>query len=165
MSASDKIFWSLKAQRSFLSKIKRSDGCWEWQAACDKGGYGRFTLNLNGPTRRTVRVFAHRAIYDMLKGSVPANMQVCHTCDNPPCCNPDHLFLGTPADNMADKIAKGRAACGAIMRTNSKLTEEVVREIRSLHGAVMQKDLAHRFGVSKQTISKIVLRQHWKHVA
>lgn len=152
-----KTFWSTADQRRFLSKVRCSEGCWEWQAYCLPGGYGQFSI-------AGQNVLAHRAVYDLLKGSVSDGAHVCHKCDNPKCCNPEHLFLGTQADNMADKIAKGRAACGAVLRTNSKLTEDAVREIRSLHGKVLQRELACRFGVSQATISEISSHKKWKQV-
>lgn len=111
-----------------------------------------------------MRVFAHRAAYDILKGSVPANMCVCHTCDNPSCCNPDHLFLGTHADNRADQKAKGRTMVGS-KHHGSKLTEADVKKIRSLHGQYPHTEIAKQYGVSDRTINVIVSRKRWKHVA
>ena len=72
--------------------------CWEWRGLRDKHGYGR-----KGPYKTT-----HRLAWEWANGPVPAGMCVLHRCDNPPCCNPDHLFLGTQADNLADMVAKGR---------------------------------------------------------
>ncbi len=81
--------------------VAKGDGCWEWQAQRDKDGYGRI--------ERVGRVFrAHRAAYELAYGPIPDGLQVCHTCDNPPCIRPDHLFLGTSRDNWQDSIDKGR---------------------------------------------------------
>lgn len=123
-----------------------ADQCWEWQGSRNPKGYGWFGAgNL-----------VHRMVYTVLVGAVPDGLQVCHACDNPPCCNPAHLWLGTNDDNQADKKAKGR----------SKLTWLIVDEIRELYAAgETQVTLAERFGVSQGTVSAIVRRELWKEKA
>lgn len=76
----------------------RDDECWEWNAAKTAGGYGTYR-----------RFGSHRVAYYLATGIDPGDAQVCHRCDNPSCCNPAHLFIGSHGDNMADKVAKGRA--------------------------------------------------------
>ena len=78
-----------------------ADGCLEFIGARTKAGYG--TMYVDGVTRLT-----HRLAWEVAYGPIPAGMQVCHHCDNPPCCNPNHFFIGTAADNAADKVSKGR---------------------------------------------------------
>lgn len=90
----------------FWSKVDRPvDGCWEWKAGKFRYGYGAFSL-------KEKLLKAHRVSYELAYGPIPEGMYVCHHCDNPPCVNPTHLFIGTPQDNMTDKIRKGRlVAC------------------------------------------------------
>lgn len=93
------------AEPRFWAKVNRGgpDDCWEYQAKRDRGGYGRFWLD--GKTRG-----AHVVAWLFTRGPVPAGLCVLHRCDNPPCCNPTHLFVGTFGDNNADRAAKGRSA-------------------------------------------------------
>lgn len=89
----------------FWAKVDRRgpDDCWEWTAGCNRKGYGKFSLD--GATRQS-----HRISWELANGQIPEGLCVLHRCDNPPCCNPAHLFLGTHADNHADRSLKGRHA-------------------------------------------------------
>ncbi len=134
--------------------------CWEWTGGVDGCGYGQ----LRGNNVKLVK--AHRFSYILANGEIPKGMCVLHTCDNPPCCNPDHLFLGTHADNSQDKVNKGRQSKLKGERAGrAKLTDKNVREIRSLiaKGWVYTR-IARRFGVGKSTIGYIGTGETWTHV-
>jgi len=157
-------------------------GCWEWQGAKDRKGYGQVMI-----ARKVVRT--HRLMWQLAVGLIPAGLCVLHRCDCPPCCNPDHLFLGTDADNVADRVAKGRSATGVrsgrytrpestprgdrhgrhtkpernpIGQRNgrAKLTNEQAKEIKSryrreTYHKTNAAELAKEFGVSPLTVTRI----------
>lgn len=125
------------------------DGCWEWTGGCI-AGYG--TTHVDGK-----KVLVHRAVYSAIYGPLDADDCVLHRCDNPPCFRPDHLFLGTKADNTGDMIAKGR--------NRRKLTEDDVRAIRARYPDETTRALGEKFGVHSGQISRIVRRISWQHVA
>lgn len=135
-------------------RVITPSGCWEWYGRRHSAGYGLISRGR----------YAHRAAYAQAHGPIDSAQHVLHRCDNPPCCNPAHLFLGTQADNMADKQAKGRQARGA-RNGSAKLTEHDVRGIRCLvsygetHAAI-----AGRFGVAPSQVSMIRNGHTWRHV-
>lgn len=133
--------------------------CWQWQGNIGTNGYGRGSCG--GKT-----FAAHRVSYELHRGSIPDGMMVLHKCDNPTCINPDHLFLGTDADNMQDKIEKGRANFLVGERVyNARLTSGQVIEIRRLSKqGISQSRIARQFGVSTSAIGSIVSRKNWKHI-
>ena len=147
----------------FWSKVDRSGGpesCWPYLRFCDKDGYGDFWFR--GQNHK-----AHRVAYLLTYGEWP-EPNGCHSCDNPKCCNPAHIFPGTVAVNMADRDAKGRHWVQHGERhPRARLTEDDVREIRRSHaaGEASYTMLALRFGVHVQTIAGVVQRKNWKHVA
>lgn len=146
----------------FLGNVspEPNTGCHVWTGAISSGGYGAFHLS---KPRRVVR--AHRFAWECEHGPIPAGECVCHRCDNPSCVNPRHMFLGTQAENMADKKKKAREARGQTL-PQTKLTADQVLTIRGAwnSGVVRQKQLAEAFGVHQAQISRIVRRKDWKHL-
>tara|TARA_R110000751_G_C13691239_1_gene472360 strand:- start:309 stop:848 length:540 start_codon:yes stop_codon:yes gene_type:complete len=139
-----------------LAGFERGPGCWLWNKARITKGYGHLR-------RDGTMVLAHRAMFEMFVGPIPDGMFVLHKCDNPPCVNPEHLFLGTQKENMADKIAKGRGnhAKGEA-NSSAKLTEAQVLEIRS--ATEIHREIGVLFGVAQQTVSNIKNRRTWQHI-
>lgn len=136
--------------------VGHDSGCWEWTGRHTVAGYG--TLRLNGEV-----VYVHRLSAEHLGGQDVAGKHVLHRCDNPRCINPDHLFTGTQADNMHDKVAKGRQPRGSLAG-GSKLTAADVLEIRRLCGTMPQTRIAERFGICQQTVSDIKRGRRWGHI-
>ena len=126
-------------------------GCWEWKRSLNGGGYGQLAVGSDRP------MIASRAAYTAWIGPIPDGQVVCHRCDNPPCINPEHLFLGALCDNNADMAAKRRVANGE-RKTQHKLTDAQVHEIRRRYAAgnVLQLDLAAEYGVSRALISFVI---------
>lgn len=149
----------LSEAETFESRLKPNDatGCIEWQGARDKNGYG--TLRSGGRDHK-----AHRLAYENANGAIPDGRLVCHSCDNPACCNPAHLFLGTSADNTRDMVTKGRSLRGSRSH-NAKLTESDIPKIRALLASgISQQAIGSAFGVVQTVISRIHLRTTWSHV-
>ena len=143
--------------------INQRSGCWEWNGY-KRSGYGRMTVgSRKDGTRRTES--AHRVSYELAKGTIPDGYEVCHKCDNPSCINPDHLFLGTRAENMADRNRKGRNITFiGEEQPLSKLTRKAVKDARwerAYKGTPFQT-LADRYGVSKKTIQNAINGVTWK---
>ncbi len=122
------------------------DACWEWLGATSSGGYGH--LSFAGR-----RYGAHRLAYELFHGKFPTELKVLHSCDNPLCCNPKHLFLGTQLDNMRDMKAKGRDSS---RRHILSIEQKAVIHERYKQGGITQKQLSIEFEVSLPSISRIV---------
>jgi hypothetical protein len=142
-----------KATRSvldrFMAKVEFDTvgGCWLWAGKLNSCGYGN--LFVDGKLRT-----ASRLSWRLFRGEPPATFQVCHRCDVRACVNPEHLFLGTHAENMADRARKGRGAdFRGCKNPNAKLTPDAVRAIREASGR--QIDIAKRFGVRQSHVSAI----------
>ncbi len=135
--------------------------CWEWQACRKQHGYGFFGSGLDGHPNNTL---AHRMAWMLEYGPIPEGFKILHRCDNPPCVNLNHLFIGTQHQNVLDMESKGRGrhpageACGG-----SKLTIRQVEQIRELAtGGTFQTAIAAQFGIGQSTVSSIVRRATWR---
>ena len=161
---------------AFVPPDRGADDCWEWTGSRIRRGYGHFRVG-------TRKVKAHRFAWELAHGTPPpGNMLVCHTCDNPPCVNPAHLFLGTTADNVQDRVRKGRSASGdrsgtrthpEAYRANqvrgerhplSRLTADDVLSIRARWPNESMQRLADTFGVSIRAIHGVIHRKSWAHI-
>jgi HNH endonuclease len=161
----------------FWSHVTKTESCWLWGAYRTKTGYGTITYEKQS-------LLTHRVAWELLCGPIPKGLLVCHNCpngDNPSCCNPEHLFLGSYKDNMVDAAQKGRMASGNRNGTRlyperiargeqintAKLTERDVVEIRRLSSEehLSARVLGRMFNISGVMVGKIVSRVSWKHVA
>ena len=146
-------------EERFFSHVEKSDGCWEWTSSRRGKGYGRFQLEGRG-------VSAHRFSYELHFGSIPSGMCVCHHCDNPPCVNPRHLFLGTVGTNNRDREQKGRSVVPDNRGSRhgmAKLTEDSVRAIRRRFAeGETRKQIAESLGVSRGAVADVVARRRWE---
>ena len=149
---------SVKERFESKYRVNPETGCWDWTDSTVRGGYGQFNFIRKKP-------FAHRVSYELYKGPKTAGLNVNHTCDNTGCVNPEHLWLGTQAEGMKDKVAKGRQAKGS-ENGNSKLTKLQVEEIREFYatGSYTQRYMANMFSVDQSLISDIVTGKIWKHL-
>lgn len=143
-----------------------ASGCWQWTGAKSPLGYGAFGIGSRyDGTARIVR--AHRMAWELTHGPITDGRFVCHHCDNPPCCNPSHLFLGTPADNAADMAVKGRSRGlrTGTQNPKTKFSPETARAARVLiQSGVSQREVARRLGVSRGTVQNIINGKAWRHV-
>ncbi len=160
-----------QAQDRFWESAERAgaDECWHWTGKLNPNGYGSMTYA--GFTH-----IASRLSWALANGRSPANLLVCHTCDNPPCVNPAHLFLGSHGDNVRDMVAKGRhvrpdrdeANIGRMRGAKSNfaiLTEADVPIIRARRAKGERfKDIAADFGIHRTTVAHIIRGRSWKHV-
>lgn len=142
----------------FFRLVDKQENCWLWKGDINRNGYGRLQFN-------NKRLLAHRVSYEIHKETLQNNLYVCHTCDNPKCVNPSHLFLGTQKDNMADCAKKMRHTYGSNVK-HAILNEKQIEEIRSDYFSkkLNQRMLAEKYGVSRGHIGLIIQSKRWPHV-
>lgn len=150
----DKLIARLLAKR-----LITPSGCWEWTGTRSNSGRGQ--ISAFGKLQLTSRIS-----WNMFRGPIPDGIFVCHKCDNPPCFNPDCLFLGTPQENTSDMVAKGRLNPAIGERSGkAKLRNEQVLEIkRMLAAGMMRKTIAGMFGITDTVVSGIALGRYWSHI-
>ena len=165
------IYTETEVQR-FWTKVQRGEGCWEWTASRTKFGYGILGIRRIARSPRK----AHRMSWEIAHGPIPGNFHVLHRCDNPPCVRPDHLYLGTNADNVRDRMERNpvihnwttdRTRLGSA-HPRAKVTEEQVLEMRRRYTPQSQTDgssaLAREFGLAQASVWAIISRQSWTHI-
>lgn len=136
------------------------NGCVVWTRSCNADGYGKVW-------HEGKSWLVHRRAWSMHMGPIPHGMKVLHTCDNPPCCNVDHLFLGTNQDNADDMMRKNRARpVRGEAHSRAKVTESQVLEIRVAYaaGGTTHRKLAARYGICASQVTRIINREFWGHV-
>lgn len=149
-----KRLWINKPEDRFWENVNigNTDQCWEWKLLKFPGNYNYGRVFRWG---NNIGAYAHRVAWGLKNGSIPSGMHICHTCDNPPCCNPNHLFLGTPRDNTLDSISKGRRkGSGGI----SELTKEQAKEIKNSYVSdnISFVSLGKQYSLSATTIRRII---------
>ena len=155
-------------QERFWNKVIKTDDCWIWTAYRNENGYGCYKLSGK-------LILAHRAAFLFTFGHLPQTKNICHHCDNPPCVNPSHLFVGTQSDNVHDCFNKGRGVPPNLkdrekvytgsLNPNSKLSEDDVIFIRYLLSVkTKQKHIAEMFNVHIATIERIASKKSWTHI-
>jgi hypothetical protein len=143
----------------FQASIQKTDSCWLWTGCVRKNGYGYLTIP------RNKKLLAHRVAYELYHGQIPKGLCVLHHCDNRVCCNPHHLFLGTQLTNSHDALAKDRLPTGEQCRQAKVTSAQVqwIRKVSSKPNAPSRTEIAQEFGLTKEAVSRIVLRKTWKH--
>lgn len=162
--------WVIDMEKRFVDRFwshidkKEENECWIWKKCKSKDGYGQIGYTRNNE-RKTLKT--HRVAYELAYGKIPEGLEVMHICDNPPCCNPSHLSLGTHAENIKDMYLKNRGAdTKGTLNGRSILSEKEVLEIRELYKSknTTYKKLANNFNVSPGCIKSIILGLNWKEI-
>lgn len=142
----------------YYKKCIKMDGCWGWTGNRDADGYSTMYFN-----KKTLK--SHRVSWIIHNGKIPEKLLVLHKCDNPPCTNPEHLFLGTQKDNWDDMVKKGRGCYRGELASNSKLKEKEVIEIKKLlNSSITIREVANKFNVTTSAIKCIKSGKSWSHI-
>lgn len=146
------------SERLWAKVEKMPSGCWEWRGAKYRRGYGKIGVGSSKDGTRRLETTS-RAAWIVTNGPIPGGLFVCHRCDNRLCCNPDHLFLGTCADNLRDMSDKCRGT-----KKNRKLSVDNVKEILSMSKSMSQYAIAKKMGVNQYSIGRIIRGQSYRDV-
>jgi hypothetical protein len=157
----------------FWSKVITQTGCWAFQGAKDRDGYHKFSYKLDH-SNSYKQTGAHRFILMITGHTIPKGYVVCHRCDNPSCVNPDHLFIGTPADNNLDKLLKGRAKSPKGERqAHASITDDIARKIKAeaqvghrvgYNNGSNLKQVAAKYGCKVELVRRIARGELYKHI-
>jgi hypothetical protein len=150
----------ISIEQKLLRYAVSENGCWNWVATKDRDGYGLLTHH------RGKQIRAHRASYEFHVAKIPVGLLVCHSCDNPSCINPNHLFVGTSKENTRDMLDKNRRpVLRGERHPNAKLTNNQVTQIKQLRSENrLLKDIANQFNISFQTVSSITKGTTWNNI-
>lgn len=155
-------FWQRVEQNGLVVRPDLG-ACWTWKGTLSERGYGL----LARPGHAAGHTGAHRFSWELHNGPIPEGMEICHRCDNPSCVRPDHLFVGSHADNMADAVEKRRMrnpGSPGSWNGNARLTDDLVRQIRHRCTETTQRQVALEFGISQSMVGNIVRRINWTHL-
>lgn len=157
--AKSAVYRSLLPRDRLLLKtiVNAQTECWEWQGYKNKGGYGVLSKD-------NLTYLCHIFSYEQFVGNIPEGLCVCHTCDNPGCVNPSHLFLATNEENSEDRNRKGRTLKGDKSPTATLTEKQVIRIKKMIEKGISNTHIGKKFGVTSWTISRIKCGKNWKHV-
>lgn len=157
----------------FWSKVIKQDGCWAFQSAKDRDGYGAFSYKRED-SNKYIKAGAHRFMMLIHGHTIPPGYVVCHKCDNPSCVNPDHLFIGTVADNNLDKKLKGRdRAPKGEKQPQASITDDIARKIKAeavvgwrvgYNNGSNITEVAAKYGVKRELVRRIARGELYKHI-
>lgn len=157
----------------FWSKVIKKEGCWTFQSAKDRDGYHKHSYKTEG-SKKYRQTGAHRFMLIINGHIIPPGYVVCHKCDNPSCVNPEHLFIGTPADNNLDKKLKGRdRAPKGERQAYASITDDIARRIKEeavvgwrvgYNNGSNLKEVAAKYGVKVELVRRIARGELYKHI-
>jgi HNH endonuclease len=146
-------------EEKFYKNVRKNEnGCWDWIG--NTSAYNRGRMTIGGR-----KMYAYHISYELHIGPIPTGMQINHTCDNPNCVNPEHLYAGTQSDNTRDAIRRGRWVNNSTGRVRSHLSPDDVRAIRQQCASVSMTEVGKRFGISYTQVRRIVTGKHWKDIS